>query len=46
MRTQAAVLWEVGRDWDVIDVELDPPKEERCWFASPQAVCATPTNMP
>jgi S-(hydroxymethyl)glutathione dehydrogenase/alcohol dehydrogenase len=28
MRTQAAVLWEVGRDWDVIDVELDPPKEE------------------
>ncbi len=26
MRTQAAVLWEPGRVWEVEDVELDPPK--------------------
>ena len=26
MRTQAAVLWEPGRIWEIEDVELDPPK--------------------
>ena len=27
MKTEAAVLWEVGGDWSVEEIELDPPKE-------------------
>jgi S-(hydroxymethyl)glutathione dehydrogenase/alcohol dehydrogenase len=27
MKTQAAVLWGVGQDWKLEDVELDPPKQ-------------------
>ncbi len=26
MRTKAAVLWELGKQWEVEEVELDPPK--------------------
>ena len=26
LRTQAAVLWEPGRAWEVEDIELDPPR--------------------
>ncbi|HEY1281339.1 MAG TPA: NDMA-dependent alcohol dehydrogenase [Acidimicrobiales bacterium] len=26
MKTKAAVLWEVGKDWSVEEIELDPPK--------------------
>lgn len=26
MKTKAAVLWELGGKWDVVEVELDPPK--------------------
>lgn len=26
MRTKAAVLWELGGQWEVEEVELDPPK--------------------
>ncbi|MGB2757382.1 MAG: NDMA-dependent alcohol dehydrogenase [Acidimicrobiia bacterium] len=26
MKTRAAVLWEIGGDWSVEDIELDPPK--------------------
>jgi Zn-dependent alcohol dehydrogenase len=25
--TRAAVMWEVGRDWDVVELQLDDPKE-------------------
>lgn len=25
MRTKAAVLWEVGKDWSIEEIELDPP---------------------
>jgi NDMA-dependent alcohol dehydrogenase len=27
MKTKAAVLWEVGKDWSVEEIELDPPKQ-------------------
>src|SRR5436190_16461641 len=27
MKTTAAILWEVGKDWSVEEIELDPPKE-------------------
>ena len=27
MKTKAAVLWGVHQDWDVIEVDLDPPKD-------------------
>jgi alcohol dehydrogenase (nicotinoprotein) len=27
VKTRAAVMWEAGKDWDVIELELDPPKE-------------------
>jgi len=26
MKTKAAVLWELGRDWEVVELDLDPPK--------------------
>lgn len=26
MKTRAAVLWESGKDWDVVDLDLDDPK--------------------
>src|SRR5436305_2057456 len=26
MKTTAAILWEVGKDWSVEEIELDPPK--------------------
>lgn len=26
MKTKAAVLWESGRDWEVVELELDEPK--------------------
>jgi NDMA-dependent alcohol dehydrogenase len=27
MKTKAAILWEVGKDWSVEEIELDPPKQ-------------------
>ncbi|MBX5467397.1 MAG: NDMA-dependent alcohol dehydrogenase [Firmicutes bacterium] len=27
MKTKAAVIWEPGQDWEVMDLELDPPKD-------------------
>jgi S-(hydroxymethyl)glutathione dehydrogenase/alcohol dehydrogenase len=27
MKTKAAVLWEVGKDWSVEEIDLDPPKQ-------------------
>ncbi len=27
MKTKAAILWEIGQEWSVEEVELDPPKE-------------------
>jgi NDMA-dependent alcohol dehydrogenase len=27
MRTKAAILWEVGKEWSVEEIDLDPPKE-------------------
>ena len=26
MKTRAAVMWEAGKPWDVVELELDPPK--------------------
>ena len=26
MKTRAAVMWEAGKPWDIIELELDPPK--------------------
>ncbi len=26
MKTRAAILWEVGKDWSVEEIDLDPPK--------------------
>ncbi|MBX5468162.1 MAG: alcohol dehydrogenase catalytic domain-containing protein, partial [Firmicutes bacterium] len=37
MKTRAAVIWEPGQDWEVLDLELDPPKEREVlirWRAS------------
>lgn len=27
MKTRAAILWEVGKDWSVEEIDLDPPKQ-------------------
>jgi S-(hydroxymethyl)glutathione dehydrogenase/alcohol dehydrogenase len=27
VKTKAAILWEVGKDWSVEEIELDPPKD-------------------
>jgi S-(hydroxymethyl)glutathione dehydrogenase/alcohol dehydrogenase len=27
IRTRAAVMWEAGKDWDVVELDLDPPKD-------------------
>lgn len=27
MKTKAAVLWELGKDWEVVELDLDPPKQ-------------------
>ena len=27
MKTKGAVLWELGRDWEVVELDLDGPKE-------------------
>jgi NDMA-dependent alcohol dehydrogenase len=27
VKTKAAILWEVGKDWSVEEIELDPPKQ-------------------
>ena len=27
MKTRAAVLRDMGKDWEIIELELDPPKE-------------------
>jgi S-(hydroxymethyl)glutathione dehydrogenase/alcohol dehydrogenase len=27
MKTKAAILWEVGKDWSVEEIDLDPPKQ-------------------
>jgi len=27
MKTKAAILWEVGKDWSVEEIDLDPPKK-------------------
>ncbi|MBX5468244.1 MAG: alcohol dehydrogenase catalytic domain-containing protein, partial [Firmicutes bacterium] len=37
MKTRAAVIWGPGQDWEVLDLELDPPKEREVlirWRAS------------
>jgi S-(hydroxymethyl)glutathione dehydrogenase/alcohol dehydrogenase len=26
MKTRAAVIWEAGKSWDIVELELDPPK--------------------
>jgi Zn-dependent alcohol dehydrogenase len=31
MKTKAAILWEVGKDWSVEEIELDPPKQGGSW---------------
>jgi len=28
VKTHAAILWEVGKDWSVEEIELDPPKKD------------------
>jgi alcohol dehydrogenase (nicotinoprotein) len=27
VKTNAAVLWELGKDWEVVELDLDPPKQ-------------------
>ncbi|HVW35414.1 MAG TPA: NDMA-dependent alcohol dehydrogenase, partial [Acidimicrobiia bacterium] len=27
MKTKAAVLWELGKNWEVVELDLDPPKQ-------------------
>ena len=31
MKTRAAILWEVGKEWSVEEIDLDPPKRVRSW---------------
>ena len=44
MKTKAAILWEVGKDWSVEEIELDPPGPARCWSRWRRRACATPTS--
>jgi len=27
MKTNAAVLWELGKNWEIVELDLDPPKQ-------------------
>ena len=27
MKTKAAVLWELGKNWEIAELDLDPPKQ-------------------
>ena len=27
MKTNAAVLWELGKNWEVVELDLDPPQQ-------------------
>ena len=31
MKTTAAILWEIGAEWSVEEIELDHPARARCW---------------
>ena len=45
MQTQAAVLFDYGRDWEVEELTLDDPEGGRgAGPASPPPACATPTS--
>jgi Zn-dependent alcohol dehydrogenase len=44
MKTKAAVLRDLGKDWEITELDLDPPKAGEVlvrWVAA----CATPTSI-
>lgn len=46
MKTKAGVIWNVGEEWDVVELELDPPKEGEVlvrWEAS--GICHTDEHI-
>ncbi len=45
MQTEAAILWEMGGDWEIETIELDPPEGRRgAGAGSPRPACATATS--
>ena len=47
MKTRAAVLRDVGKDWEVIEMDLDPPKEGEVLirFAAANLLAAVPALL-
>lgn len=46
MKTKAGVIWNLGEDWDVVELELDPPKDGEVlvrWEAS--GICHTDEHI-
>jgi len=41
MKTKAAVLWELGKNWEIAELDLDPPVS-----ATPMNTSATATSSP
>ena len=48
LKTRAAILWEVGADWSVEDIELDDPKagEVKVKLAASGPVSYTHLTLP
>jgi len=42
MKTRAAVLRDMGKDWEIIDLDLDPPTDGEVLIGSPRRGWATP----
>ena len=45
MKTRAAILWEVGKDWSVEEIDLDPPKQHEASSSWLDPDCASPTSI-
>jgi len=44
MKTKAAVLRELGSDFEIVEMDLDPPKTGEVLMRWVAAGCATPTS--
>jgi Zn-dependent alcohol dehydrogenase len=44
MKTNAAILWEFGGNWEVEEIDLDPPQDGEVLVSWEPPGCATPMN--
>jgi hypothetical protein len=43
MKTRAAALRDMGKDWEIVEMDLDPPKDGEVLIRFAARACATPT---